>query len=182
MSSTKDSSATVMQQSTSMTSSKKGSAMASASTTQIDPNVNCECVTFVWLDHRRDSTGSFVGALRAINDHVRMFTETPTCLDLIKSSNEKIFFISSSSNSEFLATVNLCEAVEAIFVFDPDTSSIRGDFPKLVNIFTQQEELLRALRTTLDAFEHLQLEAFAFETDKVFLWWQIWKEEVSFFS
>ena len=151
------------------------------SVTEIDSSVNRECVTLVWLDLGRETTGTFIGALRSINDCVRTYTETSACLDSIKSAREKIFFISSSSSSELLAIVHQCVAVEAIFVLDPDANGVRGDFPKLIDIFTQQEELLRGLRTTLDTFEHIQLEAFVFETDKVFLWWQLWKEEVNCF-
>ena len=70
-------------------------------------------------------------------------------------------------------------AVEAIFVLDPNIESIKGNFPKLHGIFTQQEELLRVVKETLDNFEQLQLESFAFEEDKIFLWSQLWRQEVS---
>ena len=57
--------------------------------------------------------------------------------------------------------------------------SIKGDFPKLFGIFNQQEELFRILKEVFDTFEQIQLEEFAFEEDKIFLWSQLWKEEVS---
>ncbi|CAF0983561.1 unnamed protein product [Rotaria sordida] len=180
MSSMSNSNVARMQQSKSVTPLQKESTAISACATQIiDRNINRECVTFVWLDLRRDSTGTFIGTLRAINDCVRTFTDISTCLDYIKSSHEKIFFISSSSNNELLATIHQCIAVEAIFVLDPDTNNVRGDFPKLIDIFIQQEELLRALKITLDTFEHIQLERFTFETDKLFIWWQLWKEVIT---
>lgn len=169
------------QQSMKVTPLSRQSTMTSTCVTQTDQNINRECVTFVWLDLRRDSIGNFIGTLRAINDCVRTFTDVSTCLDYIKTSQEKMFFISSSSNAELLNTVNLCISVEAIFVLDPDTNNIRGDFSKLINIFTQQEELFRVLKTTLNTFERIQLEKFSFETDKIFLWWQLWKEEVSYY-
>ncbi|CAF3502135.1 unnamed protein product [Rotaria sp. Silwood1] len=179
MNSASNSNVVVTQKSTSATPLKKESTTIGACTTEIDLNINRECITFVWLDLRRDSTGTFIGTLRAINDCVRTFTDASACLDFIKCSHEKIFFISSSSNTELIATVHLCTAVEAIFVLDPETNSVRGDFPKLIDIFTQQEELLRVLRITLDTFEQIQLERFAFETDKVFIWWQLWKVEIT---
>ncbi|CAF2514937.1 unnamed protein product [Rotaria sp. Silwood2] len=179
MSSLSNSSVALTQQSVSVTQLQKESTTISACASSINQTVNHECITFVWLDLRRDPTGTFVGTLRAINDCVRTFTDVSACLDFIKSSHEKIFFISSSSNGELLATVHLCIAVEAIFVLDPDTNSVRGDFPKLIDILTQQEELLRVLRITLDTFEHIQLERFVFETDKMFIWWQLWKEEIT---
>jgi hypothetical protein len=175
MSATKNSSVSLIQQ------FKKESTKSSASATPIDLNSNRECVTFVWLDLRRESTGAFLGTLRAINDCVRTYTDISTCLDSIRSSHETIFLISSSSNVEFLATIHQCINVEAIFVLDPDTNTIRGEFPKLIGIFTQQEELYRVLRVTLDNFEQFQLERFTFETNKIFLWWQLWKEDVSCF-
>jgi len=153
----------------------------SADSTSTDLNTNRECVTFVWLDLRRESVGLFVGALRAINDCVRTYTDMSICLDSIRSSHETIFFISSTSNAEFLATIHQCINVEAMFVLDPNNNSVRGDFPKLFGIFNQQEELLRVLKETFDTFEQTQLERFTFETDKLFLWWQLWKEIVSFF-
>ncbi|CAF3517031.1 unnamed protein product [Rotaria socialis] len=166
-------------QSTTVTPLSDESTMTSTCATQSDENINRECVTFVWLDLRRDSIGNFIGTLRGINDCVRTFTDVSTCLDYIKTSQEKIFFVSSSSNVELLNTVNACIAVEAIFVLDPDTNSIRAEFSKLINIFTQQEELIRVLKTTLNTFEQIQLEKFSFETDKMFLWWHLWKEEIT---
>ena len=95
------------------------------------------------------------------------------------SAKEKIFFITSSTNSELITTVHHFSAVEAIFILDPNVESIKGDFPKLFGIYSQQEELFRVLKEVLDTFEQIQLEEFAFEQDKVFLWSQLWKEEVS---
>ncbi|CAF1277038.1 unnamed protein product [Rotaria magnacalcarata] len=166
-------------QSTTVTRLSDESTMTNTCATQSDQNINRECVTFVWLDLRRDSIGNFLGTLRGINDCVRTFTDVSTCLDYIKTSQEKIFFVSSSSNVELLNTVNVCIAVEAIFVLDPDTNSIRAEFSKLTNIFTQQEELIRVLKATLNTFEQIQLEKFSFETDKMFLWWQLWREEIA---
>lgn len=175
MSATNNSHTSLMQQ------SKKELTTASTSATPIDLNSNRECVTFVWLDLRRESTGTFISTLRSINDCVRTYTDMSTCLDSIRSSHEIIFFISSSSNVEFLATIHQCITVEAIFVLDPDTNTIRREFPKLIGIFIQQEELIRVLKETLDTFEQIQLERFTFETNKIFLWWQLWKENVSYF-
>ncbi|CAF0930238.1 unnamed protein product [Adineta steineri] len=155
------------------------STVTTAGTASGDLNSNHECVTFVWLDLRRETTGTFIGALRSINDCVQTYTDMSTCLDSIRSSNEIIFFISSTSNAEFLAELHDCVNVEAIFILDPDMNTIRGEFPKITGIFNQQEELLRVLRVTLDTFEQLQLEKFTFETDKMFLWWQLWKESIT---
>ncbi|CAF0758933.1 unnamed protein product [Adineta steineri] len=147
--------------------------------TSTDLNSNRECVTFVWLDLRRESAGLFVNALRSINDCVRTYTDISVCLDSIQSSHETIFFISSTSNTEFLSTIHQCINVEAMFVLDPNMNTTRGDLPKLFGIFNQQEELLRVLKETFDTFEQTQLERFTFETDQSFLWWQLWKEVIT---
>jgi hypothetical protein len=136
-------------------------------------------VIFVWLDLRRESNATFVGALRVINDCVLTYVDKASCVESIRSTHQTIFFISSSSDVELLSDIHQCPTVEAIAILDPEPGVIRGDFPKLIGTFTQQEELLRVLRETLDAFEQIQLETFTVETDKFFLWWQLWKEDVS---
>lgn len=144
-----------------------------------DINTNHECVALIWLDLRRDSAGSMLAALRAINDNVRICMDTSSCLDSLRSSDEKVFFISSSADERLIGTAHLCDAVQAIFVLDPDAAAVQGDFPKLIGLFTQQEELIRALKTVTTTFEQIQLEVFAFASDKAFLWWQLWRTEVS---
>ena len=140
---------------------------------------NHESVVFVWFDPQEQSGLNLVGPLRAINDIVRPFNDIESCFNAIKSSNDKIFFITSSSSSELITTVHHFTAVEAIFILDPNVDSIKGDFPKLSGIFNQQEELFRVLKEIFDIFEQIQLETFVFEEDKMFLWSQLWKEEVS---
>jgi hypothetical protein len=141
---------------------------------------NHESIVFIWFDPQEQSTLNLVGQLRAVNDAVKPFTDSSSCFKAIKSSTDKIFFITSSSNSELIAKVHKFAAVEAIFILDPNIESIKGDFPKLCGIFNQQEELFRVLKEVIDVFEQIQLEVFAFEQDKVFLWSQIWKEKVSY--
>ena len=138
-----------------------------------------ECVTLVWFDPQGQSNINLTGSLRAINDSVQAFTEWSTCSDMIQSSEEKIFFISSSNNPELISTVHTCPAVEGIFILTGNAESVKGDFPKLFGVFNQQEELLRVLKEIFDLFEQVQLEDFHFEAEKVFLWSQLWKEDVS---
>jgi hypothetical protein len=140
---------------------------------------NHESVIFVWFDPQDQSTLNLVGPLRAINDNVQAFTASSSCFDVIQSSKDKIFFITSSSNIELITIVHSFTAVEGIFIIDPNVNSIKGDFPKLFGIFSQQEELFRVLKETFDIFEQIQLETVAFEQDKDFLWSQLWKEKVN---
>lgn len=148
-------------------------------TSQIDRGNNLECITFAWLDLRRESNSVFVGALRAINDYVKAFTDSETLLRYLNVSDEKIFAILPSVHDEVLASVHQSPNVQALFILDSNASTIRGDLPKLIGVYSQQEELIRALRMTFETFEQVQLEAFTFETENVFLWWQLWHEEVS---
>jgi hypothetical protein len=140
---------------------------------------NHESVVFIWFDPQEQPTLNLVGPLRAINDIVRTFNDATSCYNAIRSSKDKIFFITSSSNSDLIGTVDNFEAVEAIFVFDPNVENIKRDYPKVAGVFNQQEELFRVIKEVLDIFEQIQLEIFAFEEDKVFLWSQLWKEKVS---
>lgn len=140
---------------------------------------NHESVVFIWFDPHEQSNMNLIGPLRAINDSVQAFNDSSSCLDNLRKSKEKIFFICSISNNELIATVHDIPAVEAIFILDPHANNIKDDFPKLFGIFTQQEELFRVLKEVFDAFEQIQLEEFAFEEDKIFLWSQLWREDVS---
>lgn len=140
---------------------------------------NHESIVFIWFDPEGKPIVYFGGALRAINDNLVIFSETTPCLNTIKLSQQKIFFITSSSSTDLLTTLQKLPAVEAIFILDPNISNVKGDFPKLCGIFTQQEELFRVLKEMLDLYEQIQLEEFVFEEEKEFLWSQLWKREVS---
>lgn len=166
-------------QATASNTTRKESSLPNASATKTDKNINQESIAFVWLDNRKECTSALIGSLRNINDLVRIFTDTAVVLDELRASNDKIFFISSLSDPEFLNVAHRCKSVEAIFVLDPDVTDIRGDFPKLIGIFAQQEQLLREVRTILDKYERIQLELFVFQNEKFFLWWQLWREDVS---
>lgn len=140
---------------------------------------NHESIIFIWYDPHEQSGLNLVGPLRAINHHVQPFIDGVSCLNAIKSSTERIFFISTSSHQVLITKVHSLPAVEAIFILDPNIDSIRGDFPKLFGIFEQQEGLFRVLKEVFDIFEQVQFEIFSFEQEKVFLWSQLYREEVN---
>ncbi|CAF2125877.1 unnamed protein product [Rotaria magnacalcarata] len=139
---------------------------------------NYETVVFIWFDSHENINMNLVGPLRMINDNVQTFTHSLTCFDSLKSSQQKIFLISSSTNNELIATVHSFMPVEAIFILNQNGDNIKGDFPKLFGIFTQQQELFRMLKEVYNTFEEVQLEEFTFEQDLVFLWSQLWKEDL----
>ncbi|CAF4856405.1 unnamed protein product, partial [Rotaria magnacalcarata] len=99
---------------------------------------NYETVVFIWFDSHENINMNLVGPLRMINDNVQTFTHSLTCFDSLKSSQQKIFLISSSTNNELIATVHSFMPVEAIFILNQNGDNIKGDFPKLFGIFTQQ--------------------------------------------
>lgn len=140
---------------------------------------NHESIVFIWFNPVEQFATNFLGPLRAINDIVHAFDEQSACFKAIKSSREKIFFITSSTSSELINKVHNFPAVEAIFIIDPIIETIKGEFPKLAGFFNQQEELFRVLKEVLELFEQIQLEVFAFEQEEVFLWSQLYREEVS---
>ncbi|CAF3308764.1 unnamed protein product [Rotaria socialis] len=139
---------------------------------------NYETVVFIWFDPHENINTNLVGPLRMINDNVQTFTDSLACFDILKSSQQKLFLISSSTNNELIATVHSFVPVEAIFILNQNGDNIKGDFPKLFGIFTQQEELFRMLKEVYNTFEEVQLEEFTFEQDLVFLWSQLWKEDL----
>jgi hypothetical protein len=77
-----------------------------------------------------------------------------------------------------IAEFHNIKSVEAMFILNPE-AQIDSRFPKLFGVYTYFEELLTGLQHTLEWFEQTQMELFVFERDRIFLWSQIWKEEVS---
>lgn len=160
------------------TKSESLPATVDATSSKIDRSINYESTAIIWLDPRKELTNAFIGSLRSINDSVQVFYDVQPTIDAIRSMNEKIFFISSLNEVDLISRIHSFQNVEGIFVFDPDKNSMR-EFPKLIGIFQQQEQLLRDLRMVIERFDLIQLESFVFQDEKLFLWWQLWKEEVN---
>jgi hypothetical protein len=165
----------------SLKSTDELSVSTDSSPTTIEPEtrVNIEGISFVCLDLPFQSIGNLFNSLRAINDYIQIFTDPSLCLDWIQSSSDSIFFISSSSDRDFITTVHALVVVEAIFILNSEAQVSKNEFPKLAGVFNQHKDLLLVLEDTLTWFERGKLEVFAFEHDKIFLWSQLWKEEVS---
>jgi hypothetical protein len=73
----------------------------------------------------------------------------------------------------------LSSLLRAFFILNSEAQVSKNEFPKLAGVFNQHKDLLLVLEDTLTWFERGKLEVFAFEHDKIFLWSQLWKEEVS---
>lgn len=146
----------------------------------IDPftRINMEGITLVCFDLPFQLNTNLYSSFQEIIDYIQVFTDSARCLDWIQSSSDSIFFISSSINRDLIAAVHAVTFVEAIFILNNEAQVSRSEFPKLVGVFNQHEELSMVLRDTLAWVERSKLEIFAFEQDNSFLWSQLWKEKV----
>ncbi|CAF1192969.1 unnamed protein product [Rotaria sordida] len=95
-----------------------------------------------------------------------------------QSSNDRIFFICTSTNTDIIATANAIASVEAIFILKLDRQSVKPDFVKLIGVYEEQEQLLLAVKETLEIFQRIRFEEFLFEEDNTFLWLQLWRNEI----
>lgn len=138
-----------------------------------------ESILFVWLDLQSQSTPAFIHSLRAINDRVQTYTDESTCFSRLKTSQDRIFFISSSSSQELIEKLNAIESIEAIFVPDSGVTFIKGEYTKLLGFYPDLLGLLLILKEKLDRFKKIMLETFLFEQDHLLQSLQSWKEEVS---
>lgn len=140
---------------------------------------NHESVVFIWFDQQQLPSSTSINSLRSINDSVRLYPEWYPCLETMRTLNEKIFFISLSMNNELIKTAHEIVNVEAIFLLNDNAENMESNSPKICGRFSQRTELFQELRETLDIFEQVQLEFFAFEDEQTFLWRQHWKRDVS---
>ena len=143
-----------------------------------DNQINRENILFVYLDLHSQLLPQMLHSLRALNDHVQTFDSDSLCFDFLQTSYDRVFFICPTSDKDLVKAVHELSAVEAIFLLATDTQLDRGRLPKIDGIYGNFEELLVGLRCTLEWFEQTQMEVFAVERDRMFLWSQLWKEEV----
>jgi hypothetical protein len=147
-------------------------------TEEYAPSINHGNILFVYLDIHSQLTSNSIGALRVINNDLQIYTDLSSCLDFLRSSNNQIFFISSFIDKQLIEDFHNTKSVEAMFILNSD-AQIDSRFPKLYGVYAHFEELLMALKFTLQWFEQTQMELFVFERERIFLWSQLWKEEVS---
>jgi hypothetical protein len=144
---------------------------------EYEPSINRGNILFVYLDIHSQITAYSMDALRVINNDLQIYTDLSSCLDFLQSSNNQIFFIASFTDKQLIEDFHNVKSVEAMFLFNSDAQTdVR--FPKLYGVYTDFEKLLTALKSTLQWFEQTQMELFIFERERIFLWSQLWKEEV----
>lgn len=161
---------------------KASTLFSSTSTTNVtlsETRTNLELITIVWLDLQSQATPIIIGSIRAINDFVRIYTDTSACMEALKISKDKVFLILSFYKEELILQFHAIDPVEAIFIFDLKISPVEHGYPKLIGFFKQHEELTRSLKYAVDTYQQIQLEVFRFEDENAFLWLQLWKDEVS---
>ena len=139
---------------------------------------NQENILFVYLDLRSQLLPQQINALRAINDNVHAYTDPAICWDFIQAVNDRIFFIGSTDDRDLIRAIHDLSGVEMIFLLSSNTEIDRSRLPKIDGMYSSFEELLKGLQNTFKWFEEAQMELFALERDQVFLWSQLWREEV----
>ncbi|CAF0951760.1 unnamed protein product [Rotaria sordida] len=142
-----------------------------------DTKIIGEHILFIYFELHTSLNRDFIGPLRAINDYIQIYVDSIFCLNFLESSNEIIFFISSTSDKQFIKEVHDCNAVEAIFILNSNLKIDKNRFPKLFGVYVHPEELLKSIRFAHEWFEQTQMNFFSFEYEKIFLWSQLWKEE-----
>lgn len=137
-----------------------------------------EHILFIFLDPQPAASRDFIGPLRMINDFVQIHTVPAQCLNFLQSTREKIFFMSTTSDKKFIKDVHDCEVVEAIFILNANIKLDKNRYPKLFGVYSHPEEVLKSVRWAHEWYEQTQMNFFSFEHEKIFLWSQLWKEEV----
>lgn len=141
--------------------------------------INRENILFVYLDLHSQLVPQQLIALRTITDNVQTFTDESMCYEFLQTSIDRIFFICPTNDKDLVRIIHDVNAVEAIFLLASDANQIdRGRLPKIELICNNFEELTVGLNSTLQWFEETQMDLFTFDRDRIFLWLQLWKEEI----
>ena len=151
---------------------------SSCATGNNESQITRENITFLYFDPHSSSNHDLIRRLRAINDDVQVYASLADCLNVIQSSNEKIFFISTLNDKALIRQIHDCDTVDGMFIFNPNIQLDKSRFPKLFGIYVHLEELLANLRHSYQWFKETQMDCFSFEDNEIFLWTQLWKDEV----
>lgn len=145
---------------------------------EFETSTNHGTILFVYLDDHSSAHSNISASLRTVNNDIQTYSDSSSCLEFLRTSTDHIFLILPPVDKQLLEDFHNVQSVEAIFILNDDA---KGDsrFPKLYGSYVHLKELLTALKTSLQRFEETQMEIFVFERDRIFLWSQLWKEEVS---
>jgi len=149
---------------------------------------NKEDVTLIWLDKTIDRTRTI---LRELTDFVLLYTDISTCVNYIKLvENERIFLILSGSYAdECLQQIHDLPQVDSIFIFCINSDkyqTILEHYRKIVNIFTDENQLVDAIRrefndlrkqiSTFSLYEKQKTTRDLSKESASFLWFQLLKD------
>lgn len=141
--------------------------------------VNRENILFIYFDPHSELLPCMITSLEEINNRVQTFNDPSICYDSLQTLFDRIFFLCPADEKDLFEAVHDLDTVEAIFLFGSNPQIDRTQLAKISGIYSQFEELLCGLREALEWFEHTQMDFFSFDRDRMFLWTQLWKEEVN---
>ena len=141
--------------------------------------VNRENILFVYLDLQSELVPRMTTSLEGINNRIHIFNDPSICYDFLQTLSDRTFFICPADEAILFQAAHDLSTVEAIFLLGSNPQIDRTQLIKVSGIYSQFEELLGGLREALEWFEYTQMDLFSFQSDRMFLWSQLWKEEVN---
>lgn len=122
---------------------------------------NKEDIQLIWLDGNMNDSSDYLltqTMLLELNPAVQFYSNFDRCLDLIKSiKDEQIFLIASGAFAErLLSQIHNQQTLVAIFIFCSNRQyhqSLMQKFNKIVEIFTDQDSLLKSIREKMNIVE-----------------------------
>ncbi|CAF1426629.1 unnamed protein product [Adineta steineri] len=160
---------------------------------------NQENITLIWYDKRIDLNSKDIQLtktmLKEINDYILLFTNLDFCIQYIESIKSEIIFliVSGSDAHNLLSKVHNLRQIDSIFIFcmdklKYDTTLIeKGDYYKIIDIFTEQSSLIKSIERTIQLVER-QMDIFSLYNENqkstrnltkesaLFIWHQLLKE------
>jgi tetratricopeptide (TPR) repeat protein len=134
----------------------------------IEITENHEAVCLIWLDtliHNNEYAHSIQEMLLELHPDVRLHSELHSCINLIKTlANKHILLVTSSALAhDILPEIHSLRSIAAIFIFCPNEkfdSSLMDDYGKIVEIFIDQDSLLKSIEETISSVDK-QIHAFS---------------------
>jgi tetratricopeptide (TPR) repeat protein len=134
----------------------------------IEITENQEAVCVVWLDtviRNNEHARSIHEMLLEVHPDVRLQSEVQSCINLIKTLVDRYILLvtSDASAHEILPEIHSLRSVAAIFVFcsnrELHKNTLMNDYGKIVEIFTDQDSLLKSIEETISLVDK-QIHAF----------------------
>ncbi|CAF1429590.1 unnamed protein product [Rotaria sordida] len=122
---------------------------------------NKEDVQLIWLDGKMDDSPNYLltkTMLVELNPAAQFYSDFDRCLDLIKSiKDEQIFLIVSSAFAQrILSQIYNHRTLVALFIFCVNSQNhepLLKQYNKTVEIFTDQESLIKSIQEKMDLIE-----------------------------